>query len=71
MPNHQITLTFNRLDPEKNPDEFKWVMTKIDPSIGFGIKGGAYNRGHHLSDENTYKSNWYKYLVNPKGFKLF
>lgn len=71
VPNHQITLTFNRLDPEKNPDEFKWVMTKIDPSIGFGIKGGAYNRGHHLSDENTYKSNWYKYLVNPKGFKLF
>lgn len=68
---HQITLTFNRVDPEKQPEEFNWVMTKLNPSIGFGIKGGAYNRGHHLSGENTYKTNWYKYLVNPKGLKLF
>ena len=46
-------------------------MTRIDPVIGFGIKGGAYNRGHHLSGEADYKEKWYKYLVNPKGFKLF
>lgn len=71
VPDHQITLTFNRVDPEKQPEEYEWVTTKIDPSIGFGIKGGAYNRGHHLSGENTYKANWYKYLVNPKGTLLF
>ena len=68
---HKIALTFNRVDPEKNPKEFDWIMTKIDPAIGFGIKGGAYNRGHHLSDEKSYKEKWYKYLVNPKGLKLF
>jgi hypothetical protein len=68
---HKIALTFNRVDPEKNPKEFDWIMTKIDPAIGFGIKGGAYNRGHHLSNEKSYKEKWYKYLVNPKGIKLF
>jgi len=71
VPDHQITLTFNRVDPEKQPDENNWITTQIDRSIGFGIKGGAYNRGHHLSDENTYKKNWYQYLVNPKGLKIF
>jgi hypothetical protein len=71
VPNHQITLTFNRVDPEIQPEEYNWVMTKIDPVIGFGIKGGAYNRGHHLSGEATYKEKWYPYLVNPKGLKLF
>jgi hypothetical protein len=68
---HKIALTFNRVDPEKNPKEFDWIMTKIDPAIGFGIKGGAYNRGHHLTNEKSYKEKWYKYLVNPKGIKLF
>lgn len=67
----KIALTFNRVDPEKNPEEYKWIMTKIDPNIGFGIKGGAYNRGHHLTNEKSYKEKWYKYLVNPKGLKLF
>lgn len=71
VPDHQITLTFNRVDPVIQPEENNWVMTKIDPVIGFGIKGGAYNRGHHLSGEASYKEKWYKYLVNPKGFRLF
>ena len=68
---HKIALTFNRVDPEKNQIEYDWIMNTIDPSIGFGIKGGAYNRGHHLSNEKSYKEKWYKYLVNPKGLKLF
>ena len=67
----QIVLTFNNVDPEKQPEVFNWVMTKIDPKIGFGIKGGAYNRGHHLSDEKSFKEKWLPYLVNPKGMKLF
>lgn len=69
--NHQITLTFNRVDPETQPVENNWIMTKIDPIIGFGIKGGAYNRGHHLTGEKNYKEKWYNYLVNPKGLKIF
>jgi hypothetical protein len=59
------------VDPEKNLKEYDWIMNTIDPTIGFGIKGGAYNRGHHLTNEKSYKEKWYKYLVNPKGLKLF
>lgn len=67
----QIVLTFNNVDPEKQPEANNWVMNIIDPKIGFGIKGGAYNRGHHLSDEKSFKEKWLPYLVNPKGMKLF
>ena len=67
----QIVLIFNNVDPEKHPEAFNWVMTKIDSKIGFGIKGGAYNRGHHLTGEQSFKVQWTPYLVNPKGMKLF
>jgi hypothetical protein len=67
----QIVLTFNNVDPEKQPEAYNWVMTKIDPKIGFGIKGGAYNRGHHLTGEKSFKDQWIPYLINPKGMKLF
>lgn len=67
----QIVLTFNSVDPVKQPEAFHWVMNTIDPEIGFGIKGGAYNRGHHLTGEQTFKEQWTPYLVNPKGRKLF
>lgn len=69
--NHQIVLTFNSIDPQKNPEAYHWVMNTIDPAIGFGIKGGAYNRGHHLTGEQTFKEQWVPYLVNPKGIQLF
>lgn len=53
-------------------------MNNMDPELGFGIKGGAYNRGHHLSDEQSYKIRWNPFLINPKkgplnpkGVKLF
>ena len=67
----QIVLTFNNVDPEKQPQAYNWVMTKIEPKIGFGIKGGAYNRGHHLTGEQSFKEQWMPYLVNPKVMKLF
>lgn len=67
----QIVLTFNSVDPDKRPEAYDWVMNVIDPAIGFGIKGGAYNRGHHLSDEQSYKEQWTPFLINPKGRKLF
>lgn len=71
VPDRQIVLTFNNVDPEKQPEALNWVMTKIDPQIGFGIKGGAYNRGHHLTGEQSFKKQWTPYLINPKGMKLF
>jgi len=67
----QIVLTFNNVDPVKHPIANKWVMNTIDPTIGFGIKGGAYNRGHHLTGEQSFKEQWNPYLINPKGMKLF
>ena len=71
VPNNQIVLTFNTLDPVKNPVIYKWVMDSIDRQIGFGIKGGANNRGHHLTGEKSWKEQWEPYLINPKGMKLF
>ena len=67
----QIVLTFNNVDPLKHPIAFNWVMNTIDPKIGFGIKGGAYNRGHQLTGEQSFKEQWNPYLINPKGMKLF
>ena len=76
--NRKIVLTFNNVDPVDEPDAYNYVMTQLDPVLGFGIKGGAFNRGHHLSDEQTYKEQWNPFLINPKvgpgnpnGVKLF
>nr|WP_315217827.1 T9SS type A sorting domain-containing protein [uncultured Flavobacterium sp.] len=76
--NRKIVLTFNNVDPDKDPEAYNYVMTQLDPVLGFGIKGGAYNRGHHLTDEQTYKEQWNPFLINPKvsvgnpnGRKLF
>ncbi len=76
--NRKIVLTFNNVDPDKDPEAYNYVMNELDPVLGFGIKGGAYNRGHHLSDEQTYKEQWNPFLINPKvstgnpnGRKLF
>jgi hypothetical protein len=78
VPDRKIVLTFNNVDPVKQPKAYNFVMNELDPLIGFGIKGGAYNRGHHLSDEQTYKEQWNPFLINPKisplnpkGVKLF
>lgn len=67
----QIVLVFNAIDQDKQPIAYNWVMKNIDPQIGFGIKGGAYNRGHHLTGEQSFKKKWTPYLINPKGMKLF
>ena len=69
--NNKIVLTFNNVDPDKEPDAYNYVMNQLDPALGFGIKGGAYNRGHHLTDEQLYKEQWNPFLINPKGRKLF
>ena len=77
-PNRKIVLTFNNVDPIDEPEAYNYVMNQLDPVLGFGIKGGAYNRGHHLTDEQLYKEQWNPFLINPKvsagnpnGRKLF
>ena len=78
VPDGKIVLTFNNVDPLKQPEAYNFVMNDLDLNLGFGIKGGAYNRGHHLSDEQIYKEQWNPFLINPKvsplnpkGVKLF
>lgn len=78
VPERKIVLIFNNVDPIKQPEAYNYVMNDLDLNLGFGIKGGAYNRGHHLSDEQTYKEQWNPFLINPKpsplnpkGVKLF
>ena len=74
VPDKKIVLSFNDIDPS-DPNEvyaWNWITTQLDPTIGFGIKGGAFNRGHHLSGEQSYKESLYNYLVNPKlPIKIF
>lgn len=67
--NTQIGLLFNNIDPIDEPAEWQWVSNNV--SFGFGIKGSAYSRGHHLSQELDFKSTWTTYLVNPQGLELF
>ena len=67
--NTQIGLLFNNIDPVDEPLEWQWVSNNI--TYGFGIKGGAYARGHHLTDELDFKTTWTPYLVNPLGLHLF
>ncbi|WP_155810460.1 T9SS type A sorting domain-containing protein [Polaribacter sp. Hel_I_88] len=67
----KIVLTFNAIDEDKFPTVRDWVFNTIDPEIGFGIKGGFGNRGHHLVGERSWAEKWTPYLVNPKGLKLF
>jgi hypothetical protein len=64
-----IGLLFNNIDPVDQPTEWQWVLSNI--THGFGTKGSAYGRGHHLSDELTYKNTWSPYLLNPQGLQLF
>ncbi len=66
---NKIGLLFNSIDSADHANEWQWVLTNI--TYGFGIKGGAYGRGHHLSDELTYKNTRTQYLINPQNLQLF
>ncbi len=65
----KIGLLFNNIDSVSEPTEWQWVINNV--SYGFGTKGGAYARGHHLTDELVFKTTWTPYLLNPQGLKLF
>ena len=69
----KIPLLFNgnAIHPETDPAQWEWVNNNIDPEIGFGIKGSAYMRGHHLTGEKEFNDTWKQYLVNPEGMQVF
>ncbi|MGL5318086.1 MAG: hypothetical protein ACRC9Q_05265 [Bacteroidales bacterium] len=67
----KIPLLFNAIDPEDYATEYNWVNETIDPKIGYGVKGSAYVRGHHLTGEGSFKKTWMPFLVNPKGTIVF
>lgn len=71
VPTRKIPLTFNNVDPDKEPLANKWLMSQVDRTVGFGLKGGAFNRGVHLNDEKSFAEQWLPYLVNPKNLALF
>jgi hypothetical protein len=66
-----IALLFNNINAEDYPAENDWLSARMDPKVGYGIKGSAYVRGHHLTGEKSFKETWYKYLINSKGMILF
>jgi hypothetical protein len=66
---NNIGLLFNNIDPVDDPVEWQWVLNNV--TYGFGVKGGAYARGHHLSDELDFKNTWTPLLINPQGLQLF
>jgi hypothetical protein len=70
--NTKIPLLFNSIDPDNNAyqaEAWNWVRDSV--GTGFGFKGSAYVRGHHLTDELRFKNTWNKYQIDPKGMVLF
>ena len=67
--NPKIPLLFNGLDEVKNRIVLNWIMKYM--TFGFGIKGSAYVRGHHLSDELSFRTYWTRYLINAKEKQIF
>lgn len=65
----KIPLLFNAVEPENFPVEWNWLTSEIGE--GFGIKQGAWVRGHHLTGESASSEEWTPYLVNPGGLALF
>jgi len=42
-------MLFNNVDLYTNPIVFPWLLSNV--TQGFGIKGNAFVRGHHLTGE--------------------
>ncbi|WP_019027980.1 beta-galactosidase [Colwellia piezophila] len=66
-----IPLLFNNIDADKDEQRAAWRWVSKNVGSGFGIKGSAYVRGHHLTGEGYLKNKWYDNLVNPTTLPLF
>lgn len=69
--NTRVPMLFNNVTPDEGSylDAWNWIIANI--GTGFGIKGSAYARGHHLDSELDFKNTWYDKLVNPQSLALF
>jgi hypothetical protein len=67
----RVPMLFNGVTPDEsnNAEAWDWIMSNI--GSGFGIKGSAYVRGHHLDSKLEFKNLWYDKLVNPQSLSLF
>ena len=67
----RVPMLFNSVTPDEGSylEAWNWITTNI--GSGFGIKGSAYVRGHHLDSQLEFKNFWYDYLVNPQNLSLF
>lgn len=64
-----VPLLFNAVEPESYPVEWNWIISEIGND--FGIKQGAWVRGHHLTGERAVVEKWHSFLVDPEGLALF
>ena len=53
----------------KNQQQWDWVTKNITGILG--TKAGTLSRGSHFTDEKTIVNIWRKYLIDPKGLKVF
>lgn len=72
----KISLLFNDIagDDEggeegKYQQQWEWVSKNITGSLG--TKPGVLCRGHHFNEEKTAVDTWRRYLIDPKGLKVF
>lgn len=53
----------------KYQQQWDWVSKNITGVLG--TKAGTLSRGSHFTDEKTIVNTWQKYLIDPKGLKVF
>jgi len=67
----RVPMLFNSITPDEGSYAKAWNWTMSNIGSGFGIKGSAFVRGHHLDSELEFKNLWYDKLVNPQNLSLF
>ena len=72
----KISLLFASITGDENggkdgkyQQQWDWVSKNITGALG--TKAGTLSRGSHFTDEKTIVNTWQKYLIDPKGLKVF
>jgi len=69
-PGPKIPLLFNGCGPDKNPVEWKWIVTHI--TAGLGHKVGGIGQHYQLQDEATRNRQFKQYFIDPPaGLHLY
>lgn len=67
--NPKMGLAFNSVDEANWANEWAWLLKNIPE--GFGVKGSALVRGHHLTSSSVWINEWKEYMVDPAELQLF